>query len=69
MQINIAERFIEDRFPDAGEPYKQQWRDRFVKGTEWAYSDSLSRKHLQVLAPEVYPDDISATFPLNVRAL
>lgn len=56
---NIAEKFIEQRFGHSAEYYKQQWRERFENGTEWAYSDLTGRRLLQDLAPNVYPADIT----------
>lgn len=55
---NLAEKYIDERFPHSSDGYKNQWRERFKKGTEWAYSDSGGRCILQRLAPELYPDSV-----------
>ena len=59
-RAELANKYIERRFPEAGEYYKQQWRERFDRGEEWNYSDFGGRRVLCELAPEFYPSDIKA---------
>jgi hypothetical protein len=61
-KMNIAKAFIEGRFPEAGEPYKDTWYKRFASGVEWQYADYSGRRYLQHLAPEVYPKDLDEHF-------
>lgn len=58
--INIAEYYIQQRFADANEYYKDTWRKRFMCGDEWIYSDLAGRRLLQKVAPDLYPKDIYA---------
>ena len=58
----IAEKYIQQRFSEAGEYYKEQWRQRFQRLEEWQYSDFGGRRLLQRLDPSFYPADINAIF-------
>jgi hypothetical protein len=65
---NLCELYIQARFPEAGENYKEQWRARFAKGIEWAYSDIAGRCKLQELAPNVYPIDVTKQIGEKIEA-
>lgn len=56
----LANKYIERRFPEAGTYYKDHWRDRFARGEEWNYSDFGGRRILSELQPNWYPSDIKA---------
>ena len=58
--INIAEYYIQKRFPESPKHYKDVWRKRFARGDEWIYSDLAGRRLLQQIAPDIYPTDIYA---------
>ncbi len=59
----VIEKYIERRFPEAGEYYKKQWRERFNRNEEWTYSDYAGRHLLQELDPDFYPKDIDGFYP------
>ena len=56
---SLAEQYIERRFPDAHDSYKNEWRARFAHGDEWYASDLVGQSLLVELAPDNYPPERS----------
>ena len=51
--MNITERFIELRFPNAFKSYKDEWRSRFDRGLDYAKS-CMDLESLEVFRKVLY---------------
>lgn len=52
----LSERYIETRFPGAGDSYKSEWDKRFADGVEYEHSDTLGQRLLHQLCPTLYDE-------------
>ena len=61
-RLKVLAQYLEKRFPNSPKYYHDQWRKRFERGEEWAFSDYSGRRILQKLDPDYYPEDLNAYF-------
>ena len=58
----ICDEYIERRFSDTVESYKNEWIKKFEGGNEWQLSDYTGREILREIAPNIYPKYITEFF-------
>ncbi len=58
----ICDEYIERRFSDTVESYKNEWIKKFEGGNEWQSSDYTGREILREIAPNIYPKYITEFF-------
>lgn len=58
IRNRLADRYINELYPDATITDCKRIQAWFAQGTEWALSDYEGRRLLHELAPTVYPENL-----------